>query len=225
MRIFLVLPFLTMLGACASAPAETPMELSVRQPINNFEQLAPLDYYKPELYEPTPVPPAPVYNEPREQFQPTQRRGADLSSTQMTKAEVERPNLPAGEIFIDTPAHYLYYGLGGGKALRYGIRVGRPGFKLSGVHTVSAKKEWPDWHPPAEMREREPWLPAHMEGGVTNPLGARALYLGSTLYRIHGTNKPWTIGQNVSSGCIGMMNADVIDLYSRVPVGAQVVVR
>jgi lipoprotein-anchoring transpeptidase ErfK/SrfK len=108
--------------------------------------------------------------------------------------------------------------------MRYGIGVGRPGFMWSGVHNVSAKKEWPDWVPPREMLERQPYLPHFMPGGPENPLGARALYLGSTLYRIHGTNEDWTIGHNVSSGCIRLRNADVIDLYNRVAVGTKVVV-
>ncbi len=129
-----------------------------------------------------------------------------------------------GTIVIDTPNHFLYLVGENGKAMRYGIGVGRPGFTWSGVHAVSAKKEWPDWVPPKEMLERQPYLPHFMPGGPNNPLGARALYLGSTLYRIHGSNEPWTIGQNVSSGCIRMRNADVIDLYSRVKVGTKVVV-
>jgi lipoprotein-anchoring transpeptidase ErfK/SrfK len=128
----------------------------------------------------------------------------------------------SGTIVIDTPHHFLYLVEGDGKAMRYGIGVGRPGFAWSGVHTVSAKKEWPDWTPPAEMLQRQPGLPHFMAGGPTNPLGARAMYLGSTLYRIHGSNEPWTIGHNVSSGCIRLRNADVIDLYDRVKVGAKV---
>ncbi|MGH6664247.1 MAG: L,D-transpeptidase [Pseudolabrys sp.] len=128
----------------------------------------------------------------------------------------------AGTIVIDTPHHFLYLVEGGDKAMRYGIGVGRPGFTWSGVHTVSAKKEWPDWTPPQEMLQRQPGLPHFMAGGPTNPLGARAMYLGSTLYRIHGSNEPWTIGHNVSSGCIRLRNADVIDLYDRVKIGAKV---
>jgi lipoprotein-anchoring transpeptidase ErfK/SrfK len=127
-----------------------------------------------------------------------------------------------GTIVIDTPNHFLYLVEAGGKAMRYGIGVGRPGFTWSGTHQISAKKEWPDWVPPKEMLERQPYLPHMMVGGPNNPLGARALYLGSTLYRIHGSNEPWTIGHNVSSGCIRMRNADVIDLYERVNVGAKV---
>ena len=127
-----------------------------------------------------------------------------------------------GSIVIDTPHYFLYLVEGNGKAMRYGIGVGRPGFTWSGVHTVSNKKEWPDWTPPKEMLERKPDLPHFMAGGPANPLGARALYLGSTLYRIHGSNEPWTIGHNVSSGCIRLRNVDVIDLYDRVKVGAKV---
>jgi lipoprotein-anchoring transpeptidase ErfK/SrfK len=130
----------------------------------------------------------------------------------------------AGTIVVDTPNKFLFLVQGDGKALRYGIGVGRPGFTWSGVKQISAKKEWPDWTPPAEMLARRPDLPRHMEGGPQNPLGARAMYLGSSLYRIHGSNEPWTIGTNVSSGCIRMRNEDVIDLYGRVSVGARVVV-
>ena len=130
----------------------------------------------------------------------------------------------AGTIVVDTPNKFLYLVEGHGKALRYGIGVGRPGFTWSGVKTISAKKEWPDWTPPSEMLARRPDLPRHMEGGPQNPLGARAMYLGSTLYRIHGSNEPWTIGTNVSSGCIRMRNEDVIDLYGRVNVGTRVIV-
>lgn len=130
----------------------------------------------------------------------------------------------AGTIVVDTPNKFLFLVQGDGKAVRYGIGVGRPGFTWSGVKTISAKKEWPAWTPPAEMLARRPDLPRHMEGGPQNPLGARAMYLGSTLYRIHGSNEPWTIGTNVSSGCIRMRNEDVIDLYGRVGVGAKVVV-
>jgi lipoprotein-anchoring transpeptidase ErfK/SrfK len=113
----------------------------------------------------------------------------------------------------------------GGQALRYGIGVGRDGFRWGGVHRISAKKEWPGWTPPAEMRRRRPDLPGHMAGGIDNPLGARALYLGSTLYRIHGSNEPETIGQAVSSGCFRMTNEDVTDLYGRVSVGTTVIVK
>ncbi|MET0221615.1 MAG: L,D-transpeptidase [Tardiphaga sp.] len=129
-----------------------------------------------------------------------------------------------GTLIIDTPNTYLYYVLGGGQAIRYGIGVGRDGFTWSGVQTVSRKAEWPAWTPPAEMIARQPYLPRHMAGGPGNPLGARAMYLGGTIYRIHGTNMPETIGTQVSSGCIRLTNADVSDLYSRVSVGTKVIV-
>ena len=131
---------------------------------------------------------------------------------------------PAGTIIIDTANTYLYLVLGGGKAIRYGIGVGREGFSWAGAERVSRMAEWPDWHPPAEMIERQPYLPRFMAGGPGNPLGARALYLGKTLYRIHGTNQPSTIGTFVSSGCIRLVNSDIEDLYTRVQVGARVVV-
>jgi lipoprotein-anchoring transpeptidase ErfK/SrfK len=129
-----------------------------------------------------------------------------------------------GTIIIDTPNTYLYYVLGGGKAIRYGIGVGREGFTWSGVKSVERKAEWPDWVPPAEMLERQPYLPRFMAGGPGNPLGARAMYLAGTMYRIHGTNQPSSIGKRVSSGCIRMLNEDVTDLYARVNVGTKVVV-
>jgi lipoprotein-anchoring transpeptidase ErfK/SrfK len=131
---------------------------------------------------------------------------------------------PAGTLVVDTPNTYLYYVLGGGRAIRYGVRVGRDGFTWTGVQKISRKAEWPDWHPPTEMIERQPYLPRFMAGGPGNPLGARAMYLGSTVYRIHGTNQPSTIGKFVSSGCIGMLNEDVSDLFERVKVGTRVVV-
>jgi lipoprotein-anchoring transpeptidase ErfK/SrfK len=129
-----------------------------------------------------------------------------------------------GTVIVDTPNTYLYYVLGNGKAVRYGIGVGREGFTWSGVKAVDRKAEWPDWHPPAEMIARQPYLPRFMAGGPGNPLGARAMYLGGTIYRIHGTNQPSSIGKQVSSGCIRMLNEDVIDLYSRVDVGTKVLV-
>jgi lipoprotein-anchoring transpeptidase ErfK/SrfK len=135
-----------------------------------------------------------------------------------------RGSEPAGTIIIDTANKFLFLTLGGGKSLRYGIGVGREGFTWAGSERVSRMAEWPDWHPPAEMIERQPYLPRMMAGGNGNPLGARALYLGKTLYRIHGTNQPSTIGSNVSSGCIRLLNEDIEDLYSRVQVGTRVVV-
>jgi len=131
---------------------------------------------------------------------------------------------PPGTIVIDTPHTYLYLTLGDGKALRYGIGVGRQGFTWAGTQTIVRKAEWPDWIPPAEMIARQPYLPRWVGGGPGNPLGARAMYLGNTDYRIHGTNDPTTIGKHVSSGCIRLQNADVIDLFQRVGVGTKVVV-
>ena len=142
---------------------------------------------------------------------------------QRQEVEYSGPQAP-GTLVVDTPDKFLFLVEPHGRALRYGIGVGRPGFTWSGVKWISRKAEWPDWTPPAEMVLRRPDLPRHMAGGPDNPLGARALYLGSSLYRIHGTNEPSTIGHNVSSGCIRMMNEDVIDLYNRVPVGAKVIV-
>ena len=130
-----------------------------------------------------------------------------------------------GTVVVSTKQRRLYYVLGGGEAIRYGVGVGREGFSWSGVKTVSMKKEWPDWRPPQQMLARRPDLPRYMAGGQDNPLGARAMYLGSSLYRIHGSNEPETMGAAVSSGCIRMTNKDVVDLYDRVKVGTKVVVR
>ncbi len=135
-----------------------------------------------------------------------------------------RTKEPTGTLVIDTANTYLYLVLGNGKAMRYGIGVGREGFTWSGTEKVSRMAEWPDWHPPEEMIERQPYLPRFMAGGEGNPLGARALYLGKTLFRIHGTNQPSTIGQFVSSGCVRLVNGDIQDLYERVKVGTRVVV-
>lgn len=155
----------------------------------------------------------------------TQPRGLDPAFLPQT---VAYSGYAPGTIVIDTRARFLYLVEAGGHAMRYGVGVGKPGFEWAGSHRVTRKAEWPDWTPPSEMRARERAkgriLPARMDGGIDNPLGARALYLGSSLYRIHGTNQPWTIGQAVSSGCIRMRNEDVTDLYERVPVGARVVV-
>jgi lipoprotein-anchoring transpeptidase ErfK/SrfK len=144
---------------------------------------------------------------------------------QLRRQLVDYPTTePAGTVIIDTPHTYLFLVLGSGKALRYGIGVGREGFTWSGSERIRRMTEWPDWHPPKEMIERQPYLPRFMAGGEGNPLGARALYLGNTLYRIHGTNQPSTIGTFVSSGCIRLTNGDIEDLYSRVNVGTRVVV-
>jgi lipoprotein-anchoring transpeptidase ErfK/SrfK len=168
-----------------------------------------------------PVEQEPAYQQQEQAYEPA-RPGFD---PKYEKQVVEyRGKETAGTLVIDTPNKFLYLVQDGGKALRYGIGVGKPGFTWSGVKTISAKREWPDWTPPAEMLKRRPDLPRHMEGGPENPLGARAMYLGSTLYRIHGSNEPWTIGTSVSSGCIRMRNQDVIDLYGRVNVGTRVIV-
>jgi len=183
---------------------------------------------QPPLYQPQPsYEPRGPYLPPQQQVlppeasDPTQRPLDPMYEKQVVDYHGKEG---AGTIVIDTPNKFLYLVEGGGKALRYGIGVGRPGFTWAGVKTISAKREWPDWTPPAEMLVRRPDLPRHMEGGPENPLGARAMYLGSSLYRIHGSNEPWTIGTNVSSGCIRMRNEDVIDLYGRVNVGTRVIV-
>ncbi|MGZ3411006.1 MAG: L,D-transpeptidase [Xanthobacteraceae bacterium] len=136
-----------------------------------------------------------------------------------------RTNEAPGTIVVDTPSRFLYLVQGNSRAIRYGIGVGRDGFQWSGLLNISRKAEWPDWTPPPEMIARQPYLPRFMAGGPGNPLGARALYLGGTVYRLHGTNQPQTIGQSVSSGCFRLVNGDIIDLYDRVPVGTRVVVR
>jgi lipoprotein-anchoring transpeptidase ErfK/SrfK len=150
---------------------------------------------------------------------------SDQLPAQLRRQAVSYPSAePAGTVIIDTGHTFLYLTLGNGRALRYGIGVGRQGFTWSGVETISRKAEWPDWIPPAEMVARQPYLPRWVGGGPGNPLGARALYLGNTDYRIHGTNDPTTIGKHVSSGCIRLQNSDVIDLYDRIGIGTKVVV-
>ncbi|MBN9584348.1 MAG: L,D-transpeptidase [Afipia sp. 62-7] len=136
-----------------------------------------------------------------------------------------RTTEPPGTIIISTSERFLYLIQGNGRALRYGIGVGREGFQWQGLQKISRKQEWPDWTPPPEMIQRQPYLPRFMAGGPGNPMGARALYLGATVYRIHGTNQPQTIGSAVSSGCFRLVNADVTDLYERVPVGTKVIIR
>jgi lipoprotein-anchoring transpeptidase ErfK/SrfK len=157
---------------------------------------------------------------PREDWVPQAALPAQLQRQEVAYDGGEKP----GTIIVDTRARFLYLVQPGGTAIRYGIGVGREGFTWKGRQVISTKREWPSWRPPAEMRKRQPELPRFMAGGPKNPLGARALYLGNTLFRIHGTNQPSTIGRAVSSGCIRMMNNDVIDLYNRVPIGAPVIV-
>jgi lipoprotein-anchoring transpeptidase ErfK/SrfK len=178
-----------------------------------------------------PLPPSPFFMAPPVQTaprlqMPSQEDGAvagmpaRLKRQLVSYASREAP----GTVIIDTPNTYLYLVLGHGQAMRYGIGVGRDGFTWSGVQSITKKSEWPDWTPPAEMIARQPYLPRYMAGGPGNPLGARAMYLGGTVYRIHGTNAPGTIGTRVSSGCIRLTNEDVADLYSRVNVGTKVIV-
>jgi lipoprotein-anchoring transpeptidase ErfK/SrfK len=171
--------------------------------------------------------PLPVQSAPAQvQIAPSENQGSTIDLPARFKRQVvsyatrEAP----GTIIIDTPNTYLYYVLGNGQAIRYGIGVGRDGFTWSGTQSITKKAEWPNWTPPAEMIARQPYLPRFMAGGPGNPLGARAMYLGGTVYRIHGTNAPSTIGTHVSSGCIRLTNEDVSDLYSRVNVGTRVIV-
>jgi len=169
-----------------------------------------------------PMAPQPQYQvaPQAEDDSPSAELPARLKRQMVTYATREAP----GTIVIDTPNTYLYFVLGNGRAVRYGIGVGRDGFTWSGTQSITRKAEWPDWTPPPEMIARQPYLPRQMAGGPGNPLGARAMYLGGTIYRIHGTNAPQTIGTRVSSGCIRLTNDDVADLYSRVNVGTKVVV-
>jgi lipoprotein-anchoring transpeptidase ErfK/SrfK len=160
---------------------------------------------------------APAYANPQDD-------GSELRADLRRQIVNYRTSEAPGTIIVDTPNTYLYFVLPGGKAVRYGIGVGREGFTWSGVKSVERKAEWPDWTPPPEMIARQPYLPRFVAGGATNPLGARAMYLSGSVYRIHGTNAPSTIGTRVSSGCIRLVNEDVIDLYSRVTVGTKVVV-
>src|SRR6202171_5937918 len=163
---------------------------------------------------------------PSVQAAPSEDEGTAVEMPARLKRQIDScaPRGAAGTVIIDTPNTYLYYVLGGGQAIRYGIGVGREGFTWSGTQTITKKAEWPDWTPPPAMIARQPYLPRHMAGGPGNPLGARAMYLGSTEYRIHGTNDPTTIREKVSSGCLRLTNEDVSDLYSRVSVGTKVIV-
>jgi lipoprotein-anchoring transpeptidase ErfK/SrfK len=167
-----------------------------------------------------PSQPAPMMQAPADESDDT----AELPARFKRQVVDYRTNELPGTIVIDTPNTYLYFVLGNGRALRYGIGVGREGFTWSGTQSVTKKAEWPDWTPPPEMIERQPYLPRFMAGGPGNPLGARAMYLGGSVYRIHGTNDPSTIGHRVSSGCIRLTNDDVSDLYTHVNIGTKVVV-
>jgi len=167
-------------------------------------------------------------NQVAPQYAPAEQNDANDDAqlgSRLQRQVVDYPSAEApGTVIIDTPHTYLYYVLGDGKAIRYGIGVGREGFTWSGVKAVVRKTEWPDWYPPPEMIARQPYLPRMVAGGPGNPLGARAMYIGGTEYRIHGTNDPTTIGKHVSSGCIRLTNEDVEDLYNRVQIGAKVIV-
>jgi len=230
----------------AAAPA--PQGRGIQTPAY-YQQPAPQQYYaqppqQPATYQPAPQ--ATAYQQPPQYDQPPPflqqlfgRHDWSPGYAPSSNGDLARPMVdpkydrqvvdypagqPPGTIIIDTPHFFLYLVLPGGKALRYGIGVGRPGFTWAGIKEVSAMREWPDWRPPDDMLKRRPDLPRFMPGGPENPLGARAMYLGSTLYRIHGSNEPWTIGTQVSSGCIRLRNEDVIDLYGRVKVGTKVIV-
>jgi lipoprotein-anchoring transpeptidase ErfK/SrfK len=208
-------------------PGVNPVE-AVRQPQSQPNRRA----------APAAAPAQPFWDDPMASQQPSPRQMAAIAPRAAVDSGIGRAIPPEfqrqevaysgrhapGTVVIDTNQKFLFLVQGDGRALRYGIGVGRPGFEWAGAKTVTRKAEWPDWRPPAQMLKRRPDLPRFMAGGQDNPLGARALYLGSSLYRIHGTNEPHTIGQAVSSGCIRMTNDDVIDLYNRVRVGSRVIV-
>ncbi|PDT74485.1 L,D-transpeptidase [Bradyrhizobium sp. C9] len=188
---------------------------------SNSAAAAPLPIFPFILTPPTEAVQPPVQSMPQAQ---EEDRSVELPA-RLRRQVVAYPTREApGTVIIDTPHTYLYLVLGNGQAMRYGIGVGRDGFTWSGTQTITKKAEWPDWTPPPEMIARQPYLPRHMAGGPGNPLGARAMYLGGTVYRIHGTNAPETIGTHVSSGCLRLTNEDVTDLYSRVNVGTKVIV-
>ncbi|GIQ77989.1 L,D-transpeptidase [Bradyrhizobium sp. RD5-C2] len=188
---------------------------------SNSAAAAPLPMFPFILTPPTEAVQPPVQTMPQAQ---EEDRSVELPA-RLRRQVVAYPTREApGTVIIDTPHTYLYLVLGNGQAMRYGIGVGRDGFTWSGTQTITKKAEWPDWTPPPEMIARQPYLPRHMAGGPGNPLGARAMYLGGTVYRIHGTNAPETIGTHVSSGCLRLTNEDVTDLYSRVSVGTKVIV-
>lgn len=210
--------FVALAGPAGANPASVPFFLAP------FVQPMQRAYAPPPAYQREEIRPA--YRE-RHAAYPSQfeERAAPRRAHSTTREIVAFDDrYAAGTVVVNTNERKLYYVLGSGRAIRYGIGVGREGFQWSGQHRITNKQEWPEWRPPEEMLRRQPGLPRYMAGGPQNPLGARALYLGSTLYRIHGSNEPETIGQAVSSGCIRMLNEDVVDLYDRVKVGTQVVV-
>jgi lipoprotein-anchoring transpeptidase ErfK/SrfK len=198
-------------------PVRPPGDVGAGRP-NDYGARGPADAAPPGA-----APPG-AYSALPPDYQPERGQPKELPP-QFRRQMVDYPTREtAGTIIIDTPNTYLYLVLGGGKALRYGVGVGREGFTWAGREKISKMAEWPDWHPPKEMIDRQPYLPRFMAGGESNPLGARALYLGNTVYRIHGTNQPSTIGTFVSSGCIRLTNADIEDLYGRVTPGTKVLV-
>lgn len=189
---------------------------------SNSAAAAPLPIFPFILTPPTEAVQPPVQSMPQAQ---EEDRSVELPA-RLRRQVVAYPTREApGTVIIDTPHTYLYLVLGNGQAMRYGIGVGRDGFQWQGLVNITRKAEWPDWTPPPEMIARQPYLPRFMAGGPGNPLGARAMYLGTTVYRIHGTNQPDTIGTAISSGCFRLVNADVTDLYNRVPVGTKVIIR
>lgn len=233
-----------MAGTVSAAPLGLSGSHAVTQHAKGVIAVSRLMPYEIELQperNATPLPTAPIARQPaarssaqQDNARARQRQRLAALGTQPTRQMDPRflprdvtvdASFKPGTIVIDTSERFLYHVTAPGEARRYGVGVGRPGFEWSGSHRISMKREWPGWTPPPQMRRREPDLPAYMPGGPDNPLGARALYLGSTLYRIHGSNAPWTIGQNVSSGCIRMRNQDVIELYDNVKVGTLVTVR
>lgn len=207
-------------AAVLAAPAFAyEIDPLTRQPIDNVLSVR----VRPTAVEPAAVP---VVNTALTTADPLQQSAAVPQMSAIARETVPYSGpYGAGTIVVSTAERRLYYVLGGGQALRYGVGVGRPGFTWSGVQTITMKREWPDWRPPAEMLRRRPDLPRYMKGGVENPLGARAMYLGGTMYRIHGSNEPETIGTAVSSGCIRMTNEDVMDLYTHAKVGTKVIVQ
>jgi len=212
-------------AALAALVAATAVSTACADPMNPFEALfGPL---RPPVSAPAFANPGyanPAYANPGEVYANPDGNAPELRADLRRQVVDYRTGEAPGTIIVDTPNTFLYYVLGNGKALRYGIGVGREGFTWSGTKSIERKAEWPDWTPPAEMIHRQPYLPRFVAGGPTNPLGARALYLSGSVYRIHGTNDPTTIGGHVSSGCIRMVNEDVIDLYNRAHVGTKVVV-
>ena len=194
------------------------------QPMDAPVVMQPQMLEQPPMQAPMPPPPMYVRGDPGQMGEPASPARPAMDSRYMKQTVSYMGKEQPGTVIIDTPQRFLFLVQPGGKAVRYGIGVGRPGFTWAGVKQITRKAEWPDWRPPEEMLKRRPDLPSFMAGGPNNPLGARAMYLGSSLYRIHGSNEPWTIGQAVSSGCIRMRNEDVVDLYERVKVGTRVIV-